>query len=250
MVAAAIAGSAVAGVAGSALKGMAAGNAAGAQADAARQAAMLQQQQYERTRADLVPFTETGQSLLPAYGSFWQNTAGDLSSAYNTAAGQVPPMMTQAELEKTPGWSWNLSQGLKAVQNSAAARGLGVSGNALKGAATYATGLADSTYQNQFNNQQQRFQDYQSLFGNKLSQDQAVFGQLQAPVATGESAGAQTGTSGIYLANAAGTNLASAGQATAAGITKQADALSSGLSDIGSAGMNYLLYNKLLKGTA
>jgi hypothetical protein len=57
----------------------------------------------------------------------------------------------QAALEQLPGYQFTLSQGLKSVQNSAAARGLGVSGAAQKGAASYATGLADSTFGNQFN---------------------------------------------------------------------------------------------------
>lgn len=57
----------------------------------------------------------------------------------------------QAALEQLPGYQFTLSQGLKSVQNSAAARGLGVSGAAQKGAASYATGLADQTFGNQFN---------------------------------------------------------------------------------------------------
>ena len=59
-----------------------------------------------------------------------------------------PINMTQAELEATPGYQFTRNQGLKAVQNSAAARGLGSSGMAQRGAAEYATGLADTTWQN------------------------------------------------------------------------------------------------------
>jgi hypothetical protein len=59
-----------------------------------------------------------------------------------------PINMTQAELEATPGYQFTRNQGLKAVQNSAAARGLGSSGMAQRGAAEYATGLADQTWQN------------------------------------------------------------------------------------------------------
>ena len=58
--------------------------------------------------------------------------------------------LSQSQLEATPGYQFTEAQGLKGVQNSAAARGLGVSGAALKGAATYSTGLADSTYQQQY----------------------------------------------------------------------------------------------------
>lgn len=55
-------------------------------------------------------------------------------------------------LEKTPGYQFAKQQGLQATQNSFAAQGLGQSGAALKGAASFATGLADQTYQSQFDN--------------------------------------------------------------------------------------------------
>lgn len=57
----------------------------------------------------------------------------------------------QAALENLPGYQFTKTQGLKSVQNAAAARGLGISGAALKGAADFATGLADNTFGNQFN---------------------------------------------------------------------------------------------------
>lgn len=55
-------------------------------------------------------------------------------------------------LEKTPGYQFTLGQGLESVQNGYAARGLGSSGAAMKGAANYAEGLAQNTYQGMFNN--------------------------------------------------------------------------------------------------
>jgi hypothetical protein len=63
----------------------------------------------------------------------------------------APIEMTQEQLEATPGYQFTLQQGLKAVQNSAAARGLGSSGMAQRGAAEYTTGLADTTWQNVYN---------------------------------------------------------------------------------------------------
>lgn len=57
----------------------------------------------------------------------------------------------QSALEQTPGYQFARTQGLKAVQNSASAKGLGSSGAALKGAADFATGLADKTYGEQYN---------------------------------------------------------------------------------------------------
>jgi len=85
--------------------------------------------------------------------------------------------MTQENLEKTPGYDFTKTQGLKAVQNSAAARGLGVSGAALKGAATFATGLANQTYKDQFTLENTNRQN--------------AYDRLMGLVSTGEGAAAQ-----------------------------------------------------------
>ena len=159
--------------------------------DSANRSADLVQGRYDTTRSDLMPYQQTGQQAqaweqgaIPAYNyygtDYSQMMARDnpnstlggvvVPTAQNNAV--VPGRMDQATLEQTPGYQFALSQGLQATQNSAAARGLGVSGAALKGAATFATGLADNTYQQQFNQLQTQFQD-------KLSQDQQNFGQSQ-----------------------------------------------------------------------
>src|SRR6185312_11277634 len=128
-----------AGVVGAASTAYAANKASDAQVQAANTAAQTQLSMYGTTRSDLAPFRNIGATASDQLTS----KLSDLTA---------PITMDQATLEKTPGYQFNLTQGLKAVQNSAAARGLGTSGAALKGAATFATGLADSTYQNQFNN--------------------------------------------------------------------------------------------------
>jgi hypothetical protein len=128
-----------AGVVGAAATAYSANKAADAQTQAAAQAAQTQLSMYNQTRSDLSPYRDIGGVA-----------AGQLTSRLSDLT--APITMDQATLEKTPGYQFNLTQGLKAAQNSAAARGLGTSGAALKGATTFATGLADSTYQNQFNN--------------------------------------------------------------------------------------------------
>jgi hypothetical protein len=92
----------------------------------------------------------------------------------------APINMTQAQLEQTPGWQFTNYQGQKAVQNAASARGLGVSGAALKGAANFATGLADQTYKTQFD------------IANTNQTN--AYNRLKSLVDVGENASAQTGT--------------------------------------------------------
>jgi hypothetical protein len=95
-------------------------------------------------------------------------------------AGGAPPQFkwdpTMAGLAQTPGYQFTLHQGLQATQNAAAARGLGVSGAALKGADTFATGLASQTYNQQLNNAE-------SIYGNQLSGFNAGLNQYNAQLA-------------------------------------------------------------------
>ena len=188
--------------------------AAGGQVAAADRAAEMQKAQFDQTQSNLAPYRDMGQTALPLlspgqYSNPSQATAGSqyggnvLQQAYGEVpyfqdpnggrvpdstgyANAAPGSMGQQELEETPGYQFTRDQGLQSVQNSAAARGLGVSGAALKGAATFATGLADKTYQDQFAIKQQQFANQGSLFGaqqqqfsDNLNLNQNAFSQAQ-----------------------------------------------------------------------
>lgn len=177
-----------------------ASKAADAQTNAATIAANNSKSMFDTTNSNLSPYRDIGNTA-----------AADLTSRLSDLTS--PITMDQKTLESTPGYQFNLTQGLKATQNSAAARGLGTSGAALKGAATFATGLADSTYQNQFN--------------NAVTNQTNAFNRLSSLVNTGENAAAQTGV----LGNAAVTtqNNATIGGANATAAADNA---------IGTAGTN------------
>ncbi len=273
------AGQAISGVANAA----ATYQAAKTQADAVKQASQQAQDRYNQTRTDLQPFAQAGQQafgqvndLLPTFvqnaqnftnqmgadmpGQTLQDVGNFLPQAQNNSI--VPGSMSQAELEATPGYQFNLSQGQQAVASSAAARGLGVSGAALKGAATFATGLADNTYMNQFNIKQQQFSDQLSKdnqnfgqgntnFNNILNLRQGQFNQQQTRLGdwnaigqfsqgalrdrlnflstmgtTGESAAAQTGSIGASLANNSGNQQIAGATQIGNTISQGANALS------------------------
>lgn len=124
---------------GGGIKAITGDKAAGVASRAASNASTVEQQKLDDTTDNFNPYLQTGVQANNA-----------LSSRLNELT--APITMNEATLQNTPGYQFNLAQGEKAVQNAASARGLGTSGAALKGAAQYATGLADSTYQNQFNN--------------------------------------------------------------------------------------------------
>jgi hypothetical protein len=204
---------------------------------AAKNSANEQLQMYNQTRSDLLPYNTAGQSALTSALSLAQGSpTGGGPDYVSQAAANLPGTMTQAQLEQTPGYQFNLAQGLKATQSAAAARGLGVSGASLKGAATYATGLADSTYQNQFNNAQQRFADYLNLNTGQQTNLSNQFSRLNSLATTGENAAAQTGAQGTAAASNYGNYNYQSGLASAAGTTGVSSAASSGVN-------NYLGYN-------
>ena len=182
----AILGASVVGAAGTAY---AASQAAGAQTDAAAMANKTANKMYKQTRADLEPYRSLG-----SYAS------KDLQERLPFLTS--PIVMDQAALEKTPGYQFTRTQGLKGVKNAAAARGLGVSGAALKGAAAFTTGLADNTYQTQFNLE-------------NINRTNA-YERLKGAVDTGENAAAQTGVNAMKTASTISSNTIGAGNAQAA----------------------------------
>lgn len=183
-----------------------ASKAADAQVSAADKAAAIQQQQYSTTRSDLAPYRDAG-----------SNATDQLNKRLTELT--TPIAMDQATLEKTPGYQFNLTQGMRGVTNSAAARGLATSGAALKGAATFATGLADSTYQNQFN--------------NANTNQTNAYTRLKGLIDTGENAGAQTGVLGEKAAYNTGTAVTGAGNAVAAADNKIGSAVSTAANNAG-----------------
>jgi hypothetical protein len=208
-------------------------------ADASNNAANLQAQTAAANAARAKPFVDIG------------NSAGQQLQALNTggfnagqpdyvgmAAGSVPNANNMGDLTATPGYQFNLQQGLQATQNSAAARGLGVSGAALKGAATYATGLADSTYQQQFANQQTKQNDYINLNTAQQGNTMNLYNRLADTAKLGANAASQVATNQTNSASAQGGYINAAGQANAAGITGVGSAISGGANN--ALSMNYL----------
>jgi len=139
------------------------------------------------------------------------------------------------DLTKTPGYEWNYAQGMRAVNNSAASRGLGLSGAQLKGAETFASGLADNTYQNQYNNALTQYQTNYNAAANNVN-------RLLSLLGIGQSSATQTGAYGMQSAANQGNYLTSGANAQASGTVGSANALTGALNGIGN---NALLYSML-----
>lgn len=190
---------------------------------------------YELQRVDDINNFLAGVGALPGMnGSQGTGTSTDPNALnINPDLGgfgslSKPIEMTQEFLESTPGYKFNLEQGMKAVNNSLASRGL--SGAAMKGAARFATGLADNTYQNQFSN----------AVTNQTNQ----FNRLASLMGVGQSSAATQGNIGTQVASNIGSSLIGGGNAAAAGILGGNNALTGGMQ---SASNMYML-NQLMQG--
>ncbi|MCA8326164.1 hypothetical protein [Burkholderia cepacia] len=240
-VAAAVAG---AGLAGSVISAGAASDAAQTQADAANNAAALQNQQWQQTQKNLKPYMDLGSSAInPLLSAMGYNVTKNDDGTY--AFGSTDPnnplqqrfiAPTADQAAATPGYQFTLDQGLKSVQNSAAARGLGTSGAALKGASTYATGLANSTYNDVFNRALQTFNTNYNSAANNVN-------RLSGLVGNGQNAAATNGSLGAAAAGNIGNTLMSGANASASGAVGTANALANGLGSIGNGAMTYGLLN-------
>jgi len=211
-VATAVIGSAVIG-AGATMYG--ANKASDAQTAAADKASGIAQQQYQQTREDLSPFRQIGNYAA-------DQLTGKLSEL-TTPISVNPDDFLNSEMYK-----FQSQQGQKAVTNSAAARGLGNSGAALKGAAAFANGLASTNWQQNFNNQ--------------VTNQTNAYSRLKGLVDTGQSAAAQTGSAGTAAANTSANAAIGAGNAQAAGANATGGAISNLANNLGGYAMYKGMY--------
>jgi len=172
----------------------------------------VQQGYVGQAQQTLNPFIQSGQQDLNLYnyGIGASATAPAGANTNGMASGALTAPFTAASLASTPGYQFTLGQGLKSTQNSFAAQGLGDSGAALKGAASYSTGLAQNTYN-------QQFQNY-------LAQNQQI-GNLML-------GGAQVGAG---AAGTLGSIYGGAGNAALGGATQTGAGIASSTAGIGNA---------------
>lgn len=159
---------AVAAIGGAAISGYYSSKSGEAQADAAGMAGALTAQQADkvrklqkrqalRDRETMRPWLATGRKALR-----------ELSGRTLRGRELVKPFGME-DFEADPGYQFRLSEGIKAQERSAAARGGLLSGSQLKGLERFAQGLASQEYQSAFNRynlqQQQKYNRLASLAG-------------------------------------------------------------------------------------
>lgn len=190
---------------GSALIGGAASGAAGrAQERAAREGAAAQERMFNRQVELQEPFRQAGVNALPEL----------------VAASRYTPFGME-QFQTDPGYGFRLKEGLRALENSAAARGGLLSGNTMRGITRYGQGLASDEYTNAFNR-------YQAERAARLNPLQSLTGMGQTAANTLSNEAGQYG-------QAMAQNAAQMGNIRASGYMNTANALAGGLGQ----GLNY-----------
>jgi hypothetical protein len=224
MVAAAIVGAAVVGAGASAVSS---GKAAKAQREAARQAQETAESTFEKQAALQEPFRQAG---ITAQDQIMQllGIGGD-TSAVNF--GKYSRDFGMSDFEQDPGYAFRQSEGMKALERSASARGQLLSGGTLKGIQRFGQDLASQEYGNAFNR-------YQVNRSNQLNPLQSLMGAGQSATNVTTSAAGQMGQ------NVANSQLA-AGQARASGYIGVGNAINQGLGSVASYYANQPLQNAM-----
>ncbi len=214
-VATAIIGAGVVGAAGTAY---AASKASDAQQQAAATAANTQLSMYNQTNANLAPYRNIG------------------GTAATQLTAQLPDLtkpisVNPQDFLNSDQYKFLQTQGERAVTNSSAARGLGTSGAALKGAVAFESGL--------------NAQQYQQNFQNQVTNQTNAYNRLKGLVDTGENAAAQTGNAATATGQGVAASQTAAGNAQAAGYNAAGTAVSNAASSVPSAFLTAGLYGKM-----
>jgi hypothetical protein len=208
MVAVAIGGAAVLGAGAT----MIAGNkAANAQTQSNAAAIAEQRREYDLTRSDYAPWRAAGSAavnkLVSAYGLSTPSAGGTGAAAgTGTSAGSD----AYGGFFTSPGYQFRLSEGLKAIDRGAAARGQLGSGATIKAEQRYGEGLAASEYD-------------------------AYTARLAQLAGLGQSATGGTAAAGANAANNISQSLINTGNARASSYANTASAINSGLNNVMSA---------------
>lgn len=195
---------------------------------------------YLTGASSVVPGAEGASQTLGMPGSPGgsQTVTGGAPSTFNPTNAPLTAPFSAATLPTTPGYQFTLGQGLLSTQNAFAAQGLGTSGPALSGAASYATGLAGNTYNQQF--------------ANYLTQNQQIANMLLSGGQLGATAAETMAQLYGNAGNAALGGAVNTGQGIASSTAGIGNALAGGAAGVanslGPQLLQYELLNRLLSG--
>lgn len=158
------------------------------------------------------------------------NANDPMFGKYATAE-YTPEMFAKGQ---DPGYQFRLSEGMKALESSASARGNLLSGGTLKGIQRYGQDMASQEYQNAFNR-------YQAERAGTLN-------PLQSLAGVGQSTANTLGTMGMNYANQAGEAYQGGANARASGYVGQANAIGGTIGNLSNMYYQNQLMNRVFPG--
>jgi len=203
-------------------------DAANTQSQSADRAAALQKQMFDEQQRMSAPYREAGvkgQNRLMELLGLGDNTG---AAGY----GKYAQDFGMSDFQADPGYAFRLSEGQKALDRQAAARGGLISGGALKAATRYGQDMGSQEYGNAYNRYQTNRSNQLAPLGSLMSSGQAA--------AAGAAAQA-----GQYGANA-GNLMMQSGQAQAAGQLGVGNTINNALNTAASAYQNQENFNRYL----
>lgn len=211
---------------GSILGGLFGSSASQEYIDQLKKAQSFLQSQEQQGLQNYSPFLNAGQGAANTLGQLMASPGSGLLQNWNQTF-QAP---TAAQAEQTPGYQFQLQQGLDAMQNSAAGQGGLLSGRTLANLNNYAQGTASTNYQNVFNN---ALTQYNSAYNSFLNNQNNTYSRLMGLSGQGLQAAQGSGS----LISGIGGDIASLmgqqGAAQAQGTMAMGQGLSGALGGLG-----------------
>jgi len=207
---------------GGAMQGRAATKAANAQVASAAEASRLQREMFDEQVRLQEPFRQggiTGQNRM-------MELMGIGGNAGAADYGRYGRDFSMNDFQADPGYAFRLAEGNKALERSAAARGMVLSGSMFKGLQRYGQDMGAQEYQNAFNR-------YQVNRTNQLNPLQSLMGAGQTAANTLSGAAGQLG-------GQLGENAIGAGNARASGYIGSANAYTQALQGVNKAFGGYM----------
>ena len=180
----------------------AANTAAQASGQASDASIAEQRRQYDQSRTDQAPYLAAGTGAVNRLGA---------GVGYGGEFGAATPFNFQ--YREDPGYGFRMSEGMKALDRSAASRGGLLSGATMKGAERYGQDLASQEYNNAFNR-------YVTGFNANTGERNALYNRLAGVAGTGQTTAGQLASQGANMASNVGnaymTSAANTGNAAMA----------------------------------
>jgi hypothetical protein len=202
--------------------------AAEAQKEGIAASTAAQREAFDKQAALQEPFRQGGmaaQNRLMTYLGLTPGGDSGLSVNPNDPNfGKYAGDFGMADFEADPGYAFRLKQGMKSLEQSAAARGGLLSGSTLRGVTDYSQGMASQEYGNAYNR-------YQTNRANQLNPLQSLMGSGQT------SANTLTGAAG-QLGQGLAQGAAATGASNASSYMNTGNALTNALSGGANAYMN------------